>query len=158
MEDQRRVLLSEKRCTELFKITRRLGLLGNQEIGDYASFTTVSSGMEYTFGPGGAQVMYEGGAPRSFANQDVKWESTEQLNIGLDGNLLRYKLSFNFDYFIRKTKDMLAQVPVPGVAGIMDPPYANVGSVSNKGFEINLSYRNMEGALEIWYRRQPGSL
>jgi len=124
------------------------GMLGNQEIGDYASFTTVSSGMEYTLGPGGAQVMYEGGAPRSFANQDIKWESTEQLNIGLDGNLLRYKLTFNFDYFIRKTKDMLAQVPVPGVAGIMDPPYANVGSVSNKGFEINLSYRNMEGALK----------
>jgi TonB-linked SusC/RagA family outer membrane protein len=127
------------------------GMLGNQEIGDYASFTTVSSGMEYTLGPGGAQVMYEGGAPRSFANQDIKWESTEQLNIGLDANLIRYRLTFNFDYFIRKTKDMLAQVPVPGVAGIMDPPYANVGSVSNKGFEINLYYRNRESVLKYGF-------
>lgn len=133
------------------KLRAGWGMLGNQEIGDYASFTTVSSGMEYTFGPGGTQVMYEGGAPRSFANQDVKWESTQQLNIGMDANLLRYKLTFNFDYFIRKTNDMLAQVPVPGVAGIMDPPYANVGSVSNKGFEINLYYRNRESTLKYGF-------
>ncbi|MBN2762064.1 MAG: SusC/RagA family TonB-linked outer membrane protein, partial [Bacteroidales bacterium] len=112
------------------------GQLGNQEIGDYAAFTSVAYGFDYTLGPNSARESYSGGAPRGFANQGIKWEATDQLNIGIDGNLLRYKLTVNFDYFIRNTKDMLAQVPVPGVAGIMDPPYVNIGSVSNKGFEL----------------------
>ena len=124
------------------------GQLGNQEIGDYSAFTSVSYGMNYTLGPTTARESYSGGAPRGFANQAVKWESTDQTNLGLDGSLLRTKLSINFDYFVRNTKDMLAQVPVPGVAGIMDPPYVNVGSVSNKGFELNISYRKRDGMLK----------
>ncbi len=121
------------------------GKLGNQEIGDYVPYIQVSYGMNYNFGPAGDQQTYPGGAPRGFPNRDVKWESTEQTNIGLDANLLRFKLSVNFDYFIRKTDGMLAQVPVPGLTGIQDAPFVNIGSVSNKGFELNVSYREQEG-------------
>jgi TonB-linked SusC/RagA family outer membrane protein len=130
-----------------FKARVGWGQLGNQEIGDYVPYVNVSYGMNYTYGPYGDQNTYPGGAPRGYANQDVKWEATNQLNIGLDANLLKFKLSVNFDYFNRLTKDMLAQVPVPGISGIQVAPFVNIGEVSNKGFELNVSYREKTGDL-----------
>ncbi|MBN1927600.1 MAG: TonB-dependent receptor [Prolixibacteraceae bacterium] len=126
------------------KLRAGWGLLGNQEIGDYAAYTNVTSGEvhAYTFGPYGSQTSYSGGAPHGYANQGIKWESTEQTNIGLDANFFANKFSVNFDYFIRITNDMLAQVPVSGMSGIQDYPYTNAGSVSNIGFELNLNYKN----------------
>lgn len=120
------------------------GLLGNQEIGNYAAYTSVTSGEihAYTLGAYGNQQAYSGGAPHGYANQGIKWESTEQTNIGLDANFFANKLSVNFDYFIRLTNDMLAQVPVSGMSGIQDFPYTNAGSVSNKGFDLNITHKN----------------
>ncbi|HPR30864.1 MAG TPA: TonB-dependent receptor [Prolixibacteraceae bacterium] len=129
------------------KLRAGWGLLGNQEIGDYAAYTNVTSGEvhAYTLGPWGGQASYNGGAPHGYANQGVKWESTEQTNIGLDMNLFANKLAINFDYFIRLTNDMLAQVPVSGMSGIQDYPYTNAGSVSNIGFELNATFKNKVG-------------
>jgi TonB-linked SusC/RagA family outer membrane protein len=129
------------------KLRAGWGQLGNQEIGDYAAYTSVTYGFNYTYGPYGNQQTYYGGAPIGFANQGIKWETTEQTNIGLDANLFRTTLSINFDYFIRLTKDMLAQTPVPGVTGIEIAPFVNTGSVSNKGYELNVNYRNQHGKL-----------
>jgi TonB-linked SusC/RagA family outer membrane protein len=127
------------------KLRAGWGQLGNQEIGDYAMYTSVNYGYNYTFGPFGTQQTYFGGAPIGFANKGIQWETTEQTNLGLDLNLLRTSLSVNFDYFIRLTKDMLAQTPVPGVTGIEIAPFVNTGTVSNKGFELNINYRNRQG-------------
>ena len=129
------------------KLRAGWGLLGNQEIGDYAAYTNVTSGEvhAYSLGTWGNQATYNGGAPHGFANQGIKWESTEQTNIGLDANFFKNKLSLNFDYFIRLTNDMLAQVPVPGISGIQDAPYVNAGKVSNKGFEFNINYQEKAG-------------
>jgi TonB-dependent starch-binding outer membrane protein SusC len=126
------------------KLRAGWGMLGNQEIGDYASYTNVTYGFNTTFGPYGAQIRYPGGAPTGFANKGIKWEETMQTNVGLDALLFNSKLNINFDYFYRLTTDMLAQVPVPGVTGIQDAPFANAGSVSNKGWELNLTYRNRD--------------
>jgi outer membrane receptor protein involved in Fe transport len=63
----------------------------------------------------------------------------------LDANFFKNKLTINFDYFIRLTNDMLAQVPVPGISGIQDAPYVNAGKVSNKGFEFNINYQEKAG-------------
>ncbi len=129
------------------KLRAGWGLLGNQEIGDYAAYTSVTSGEihAYTLGPWGSRDSYNGGAPHGFANQGIKWESTEQTNFGLDANFFKNRLSLNFDYFIRLTNDMLAQVPVPGISGIQDAPYANAGIVSNKGFEFNINFQDKIG-------------
>ncbi len=129
------------------KLRAGWGLLGNQEIGDYAAYTNVTSGEihAYTLGAWDNRVTYNGGAPHGFANQGIKWESTEQTNVGLDANFFKNKLTINFDYFIRLTNDMLAQVPVPGISGIQDAPYVNAGKVSNKGFEFNVNYQEKAG-------------
>jgi TonB-linked SusC/RagA family outer membrane protein len=120
------------------------GQLGNQEIGDYAAYTSVTYGFNYNFGPYGSQQTYPGGAPRGFANQGIKWETTEQGNLGLDASLIRFRLSVNVDGYYRITRDMLAQTPVSGVTGIQVAPFVNTGTVRNLGYEINISYRNQE--------------
>jgi TonB-dependent starch-binding outer membrane protein SusC len=132
------------------KLRAGWGVLGNQEIGDYAAYTSVTTGdlLGYTLGPWGNQTSYPGGAPQGFANSGIKWESTEQTNFGLDANLLKNRLTINVDYFIRLTNDMLAQVPVTGASGIEIYPWVNAGSVSNKGYEINVAYRNQDGAFK----------
>jgi TonB-linked SusC/RagA family outer membrane protein len=126
------------------KIRAGWGKLGNQEIGDYAAYTNVTYGLNYTLGAYGQQARYPGGAPRGFANAGIKWEETIQTNIGLDVLMFNSKLNINFDYFDRLTEDMLAQVPVPRLTGIQDPPFANAGAISNKGWELNTSYRDRD--------------
>jgi TonB-dependent starch-binding outer membrane protein SusC len=130
------------------KIRAGWGKLGNQEIGNYASYTNVTYGFNYTFGEYGAQASYPGGAPTGFANAGIKWEETVQTNLGLDMYMFDSKLNLNFDYFNRITEDMLAQVPVPNLTGILTPPFANAGSISNKGWELNASYRNRDKAFK----------
>jgi TonB-linked SusC/RagA family outer membrane protein len=129
------------------KLRAGWGLLGNQEIGDYAAYTNITSGeaLAYVFGAYGNQQLYNGGAPLGFANQGVQWETTEQTNIGLDANFFSNKLSVNFDYFIRLTNNMLSEVPIAMVSGILQPPTVNIGSVSNKGYELNISYQEKRG-------------
>jgi len=129
------------------KLRAGWGLLGNQEIGDYRAYTNITSGeiFAYPFGTYGNVQLYNGGAPRGFANEGIRWETTEQTNIGLDANFFTNKLSVNLDYFIRLTNDMLCDVPVARISGIEVPPTVNAGSVSNKGFEVNLSYQEKQG-------------
>jgi len=123
------------------KLRAGWGMLGNQEIGDYAAYTGVYYGLNTTFGAYGNQATYSGGAPTGFANAGVKWESTMQTNIGLDLTMLNSRLNVNFDYFYRLTDDMLAAVPVPKLTGIQNDPTVNVGSISNNGWELNVTYR-----------------
>jgi TonB-dependent starch-binding outer membrane protein SusC len=122
------------------KLRAGWGQLGNQEIGDYSAYTSVNYGYNYTYGWYPTQATAYGGAPVRFSNKAVQWETTEQTNIGLDATFFRTSLSINFDYFIRNTKDMLAQTPVPGITGIEIAPFVNTGTVLNKGYELNASY------------------
>lgn len=118
------------------------GELGNQELGYgyrafYQQYTGINSGFNYTFGEPGTQVTVPGGAATSYSNRDLQWETTKQTNFGLDINLLQNILSFNIDYYIRITEDMLVTAPTPGVSGIQEPPFVNKGEVNNTGLEIN---------------------
>ena len=73
-------------------------------------------------------------------NPDLKWETTRQLDFGLDLAFFQGSLRATFDYFDRQTSDMLVQVPVPSSLGFPNTPWMNAGSVSNKGFEVTLGY------------------
>ncbi|MBN2262945.1 MAG: SusC/RagA family TonB-linked outer membrane protein, partial [Prolixibacteraceae bacterium] len=138
----------ENNVLNFAKLRAGWGKLGNQEIGDYGSYTNVSYGYNYNFGTYGQQATYPGGSPRGFANAGLKWEETIQTNIGLDLLLFNSKWTVNFDYFNRLTDDMLAQVPVPNLSGIMDAPVTNAGAVSNKGWELNTNYRDRDNELK----------
>jgi TonB-linked SusC/RagA family outer membrane protein len=128
------------------KVRAGWGKLGNQELGtgissNYVAYSTITPGFNYNYGPAGGQTLSPGGAPISYSNMDLQWETTVQTNIGLDVNMLENSLVLNADYYIRTTKDMLIEVPVPQISGIQTPPFVNKGSVENKGLELNLSYK-----------------
>ncbi|WJS94285.1 TonB-dependent receptor [Flavobacterium johnsoniae] len=126
------------------KLRITAGTTGNQEIGNYLSLASMGS-VNYSFGG----TLYTGIAPTRLANPDLKWEKTDQYNIGLDLSLLDRKINFVFDVYYKKTKDLLISVPVPlssGYATVLQ----NIGGVENKGFEVGLITENLKTENFAW--------
>ncbi|MCO5238219.1 MAG: SusC/RagA family TonB-linked outer membrane protein, partial [Chitinophagaceae bacterium] len=122
------------------KIRGGWGITGNQAIGNYATYTTLGSRGFYWGG-----VQQAGYYARVGGNPDLKWESTKQLNIGLDIVTLSGRLALSLDYYKKKTEDLLAPTFVAAYNG-GDSEYgensviSNVGSVQNTGFEFSINY------------------
>jgi TonB-dependent starch-binding outer membrane protein SusC len=123
---------------EELKLRASWGQTGNQEIGNYASLLTFGSGPDVVLG-GNVQ----GSAiPQRIANPNLKWETTEQFNIGLDASILNGKISGTVDYFRKKTKDLLFNLPLPVSSGYSSI-LTNVGEVENSGFEFLINTNNI---------------
>ncbi|AWW29088.1 hypothetical protein DN752_02445 [Echinicola strongylocentroti] len=118
------------------KLRASWGQLGNQNIGNYPSIATVNLDQPYVFG----NSLVAGAASRALANPDVKWETTETTDIGMDLTILDYKLSLTADYYNRKSKNVLLSPPVVATLGNLSPPVQNQGEVQNKGYEFSLNY------------------
>ncbi|WP_227472045.1 TonB-dependent receptor [Parabacteroides bouchesdurhonensis] len=118
------------------------GEIGNQTIGDGAYLNTFGNGSYFLFGNGNTQLS---GKRNQVGNPDLKWETTRQLDLGLDLAFLQGSLRFTFDYFNRDTRDMLVQVPNPTSLGFPNTPWVNAGSISNKGFEVSVGYDGKAG-------------
>ena len=118
------------------------GLLGNQEIGLYPYTSLVETGRRvYSFGnqvATGAQVVETG-------NRDIRWETTQQTNAGLELSLWKDRLTFTADYYHKRTTDILVRIPLPQSGGGVRAPYSNAGEVENKGFDFSLLLRNSSG-------------
>ncbi|BAX81046.1 SusC/RagA family TonB-linked outer membrane protein [Labilibaculum antarcticum] len=100
----------------------------------------------YVFGlqyPGADDVYQAGAEIDKLVNPDLKWETTEQLDLGFDLRALNGKISFSMDYYNKKTKDLLTTGSGPLSAG-NDFPIQNVGDVTNKGFDFELGYNNRD--------------
>lgn len=79
-------------------------------------------------------------------NQDLEWEKTKQINVGLDLGLLRNKFTVSLEYFKRKTDNLILSVPLPPSFGYLTSTVSqNVGSMENTGFEAQLGYNDREG-------------
>ena len=128
----------------MLKLRGSYGILGNQEIGDYPWATIVSEGYSYPFG-GDYQSLQSGYTISSQGNDEVKWETSRQYDLGLDLRMFENKLIFNADYFNKLTSDMLIPYPSPGIGGSAEYPWVNAGSVENKGIDIELGYRDKKG-------------
>ena len=126
------------------KLRITAGTTGNQEIGNYLALAQMGS-VNYSFGG----TLYTGLAPTRLANPDLKWEKTNQYNVGLDLSLLDRKINFVFDVYYKKTNDLLISVPVPltsGYASVLQ----NIGGVENKGIEIGLTTENLKTENFSW--------
>ena len=75
-------------------------------------------------------------ASTSKGNKDIKWETVEQGNIGVDLGFFKNSLTLSADAYIKTTRDMLMQNPLPGMAGYPTTPWVNAGSVENRGLEF----------------------
>ena len=98
----------------------------------------VFSGVRY---PDATDNYQSGAEIDKLINKDLKWERTQQLDIGLDIRFLNDKLSLSADYYHKKTKDLIVQGTGPLSVG-NEYPYVNGGDVTNKGFDFELGYRN----------------
>ncbi|MGH7551636.1 MAG: SusC/RagA family TonB-linked outer membrane protein, partial [Longimicrobiales bacterium] len=104
------------------------GVTGNQQsLGNFAARGLFGGGANYLDNPGIA--------PSQLANPDLRWEKTNQTNIGTDFSVLNDRLSFTLDYYVKKTDDLLVQQPVPLSTGFASI-WSNVGAMENKGFEV----------------------
>ncbi|WP_057939092.1 TonB-dependent receptor [Algoriphagus resistens] len=124
------------------KLRASWGRLGNQNIGlyPYAAFISLGgSAQDYAFDG----INSPGAALNSMANKDIKWETTETTDIGLEFNLWG-KLDVTVDYYKRKTKDILLPLNIPLTLGL-NAPFQNAGEVHNTGYEFMLNYRNRIG-------------
>lgn len=82
-----------------------------------------------------------------FGNPNGRWETNTSTNIGIDATMLKSKLEVIVDLYSRLTSNMLTQVPIPRTAGTGSIPYVNIGEVSNKGVDVNITYRDKIGQL-----------
>jgi TonB-dependent starch-binding outer membrane protein SusC len=118
------------------------GSIGNQEIGDYPFTDMINSGYNYPFG----SAKSTGYAVSSLGNSQVKWESSTQLNIGVDLEMLNGKFSASLDYFNKITSDLLVHQPIASSAGEAQSPWVNNGKILNTGIELALGYTNNFGS------------
>jgi len=131
------------------KLRASYGALGNY--GSIPQYLYQSS-----FGPQNITALADGSRIQAYGrgltlpNKDIKWEEVKTTDIGLDASFLSNKLSFTFDYYERKTTDMIYAVPVPLSAGYFgNPVFTNIGDLSNKGVELGLNYRGTAGDLNM---------
>lgn len=118
------------------------GQTGNQEIAPYAAYSSFALSLHNTtYDIGGTNTgMVPGIAQSRYGNNQLKWETTTQSNIGLDLGLFNERVNLTVDYFNKDTKDLLVQPKQPSVFGQAAAPYINGGSMSNKGIEVAASY------------------
>ncbi len=138
-------LANSRNWLDFLKVRLSWGQVGNQNVGGYNYLAPIQlRNTNYSFGTVEGELT-PGAFPSRLANPDIKWETSEQTNIGIDARFLSNKFNLNADYYIKKTKDWLIQAPVLATAGA-DAPFINGGNVKNSGIELALTYNNKVGA------------
>ncbi|WP_308601704.1 TonB-dependent receptor [uncultured Dysgonomonas sp.] len=123
------------------KLRASWGQNGNQNIPNFVYTSNIAyNNQGYFFGPN-KEIPDVAAVPANVPNPDVKWETSEQLNIGLDAKFLNSRLGLTFDYYVKTTKDWLVRAPILGTYGA-GAPYINGGDVENKGFEIAVTWED----------------
>ncbi|MDR1682132.1 MAG: TonB-dependent receptor, partial [Candidatus Symbiothrix sp.] len=126
-----------KEKIENLKLRFSWGQTGNDALDNWQFVSTISNwGKTYYFGDDEQAI---GAAPGRTANPDLKWETSEQLNMGVDINFLNY-FNSTIDLYRKTTKDLLVIIPAPMLIGNL-APWGNAGSVQNQGVEFSLGYR-----------------
>ena len=110
---------------------------------EWQSTFAYNSTSYYSFN-GSKDSFVSGASPSRLENQELTWETSEQTNIGLDARFLRGRLGFTFDWYNKKTKDLLVDVPVDATTGFSTMK-KNAGTVENKGIELALNWNDKIG-------------
>lgn len=118
-----------------FKLRGSRGATGNQAVGLYTYFETLSA-INYSFNESPVQ----GFAQSNLANQNLTWETTYQTNLGFDMGMWEDRVTLTFDYYNKLTDGILLQLPIPALIGL-GAPVQNAGKVRNEGYEIGVNYR-----------------
>ncbi len=128
------------------KLRLGYGQTGNQEIGDYNFATIFNSVIESSYYDlrGSRTSSLQGYDLGQFGNANAKWETTTSINVGFDATVFK-NLDVSFDWFQRRTTDMLFPVEVQYTQGVAVNPFQNIGQMTNKGIELSLNYNGQIG-------------
>jgi TonB-linked SusC/RagA family outer membrane protein len=121
--------LANNNIVSFLKLRASYGLTGNAGIGNFQQLGLYGNS-PYNSEPGFI--------PTQIANDNLSWESTVQTDAGVDFGLFKNRISGEVDYYVKHTKDLLLNVPVPGTSGF-STQLQNIGSLQNKGFELVLN-------------------
>lgn len=119
------------------KLRGSYGIVGNFNIGDFQYLGGIGSA---PYSPNGKLI--QGQAMVSFGNEKLAWEKTKSFDIGLDIGLWNNRMYVSLDYYNKRTNDLLYNVSIPSVTGFQNT-ITNVGDIKNKGFEVELTSRNL---------------
>lgn len=129
------------------KIRGGYGQTGNNRVSDFAYLSSyaISAASGYTFN----NAPLQGIIPDALGTRDLKWETTEQTDIGLDLAFLKNRIVFTTDFYYKKTKDLLLNASLAPSMGYLKG-FKNIGKVSNQGWEFSLDTRNIETDRFSW--------
>lgn len=125
------------------KVRAGYGLVGNQPSDYYAYYAKETATGAYPFSEEAVSAI----ALTTSGNNNLKWETTSQINAGIDATLLGSRISLALEYYYKKTKDLIIAQTVSSQTGFSSQ-YKNIGNVQNKGFEITLNTKNLTGKLK----------
>ena len=129
------------------KLRMSFGVTGNNRIGDFVRFSSLTRDYERYYPVGGNPS--PGIVPNRFGNEGLKWETTRQTDLGLDLKLFRDRIDLSFDVYRKVTSDLLLNANVPYSTGFTTI-YKNVGVVRNEGLEISLNTTNIRNKNFTW--------
>ncbi|ANH83933.1 hypothetical protein A8C56_13840 [Niabella ginsenosidivorans] len=127
------------------KLRASYGVTGNTALSPYQSLDRLSP-VKYIYNGNTESVGY---APSGIANSQLKWETSNELDLGMDLGILNNRLGFTFDYYKKNTKDLLASVPLPPSSGF-GYMLRNFGEIQNQGLEFSLNADILTGGFK-WY-------
>ena len=135
--------LENSSVIDFLKLRGSFGILGNDRIGSFRFVSLMNGEGVYTLG--GNQLVF-GTAIGALSNPNIQWEEQETFNIGLDLRLLNNKVNMTFEYYNRTTRNLLLVVESSSLLGTAAPgsgnPFANAGTIENKGFEFEFGYKD----------------
>jgi TonB-linked SusC/RagA family outer membrane protein len=135
--------LKNVRQVSFAKIRGSFGVIGNNNIGNYTQYALVNNTTNAVFG----STVATGAVVTSLANRNLGWETTKQFDLGLDLGLFNDRIQFIYDYYTKRTTNLLYAVQIPQEAGFTNFN-DNIGEIKFWGHEFSLTTRNLEGKLK----------
>ena len=132
--------LADQSIISDLKLRASYGITGNQAIGNYNSLVLLGTVGDAVFDG----QRFVGIAPIQLGNPNLKWETTAQLNVGVDFGFFDDRVTGSMDYFVKNTSDLLLSLPIPRTTGF-STSLQNVGEIRNRGFEFVVGTRNFVG-------------
>jgi len=133
--------LQDSELINFLKIRASYGIVGNDRITAFQFVSLLEGEAEYVLNG----ELVSGAGTSALSNPEVKWEKQKPLDIGFDLELVG-KFDITFDYFRKKTEDLLLNPPVSGILGVSAPgalgPTVNAGTIVNEGFEFSIGYKD----------------
>lgn len=129
------------------KLRASYGVTGNNRVSDFAYYSALAQTAVNAYSPGGNVI--SGAYPAALGNQNLKWESTYEKDLGIDLGFLQQRITFTADVYRKKTTDLLLNAQLPTSSGY-STAYENIGSVQNEGLELTLNTINVTNKTFTW--------